>query len=37
MERAAELLRLEQLAEELQARSDEMQAQLCLLYTSRCV
>ena len=27
-ERAAELLRLEQLAEELQARSDEMQAQL---------
>ena len=28
MERAAELLRLEQLAEELQARSDEMQAQL---------
>lgn len=28
VERAAELLRLEQLAEELQARSDEMQAQL---------
>ena len=27
-ERAAELLRLEELAEELQARSDEMQAQL---------
>ena len=35
MERAAELLRLEQLAEELQARSDEMQAQL--LRTPRIV
>ncbi len=34
-ERAAELLRLEQLAEELQARSDEMQAQL--LRTPRIV
>ena len=35
VERAAELLRLEQLAEELQARSDEMQAQL--LRTPRIV
>ena len=35
MERAAELLRLEQLTEELQARSDEMQAQL--LRTPRIV
>ena len=34
-ERTAELLRLEQLAEELQARSDEMQAQL--LRTPRIV